>query len=57
MSVGLQCKNEAHGKQNELGEAGREGGSKGGGRGQEQAWQHRRAGNRPSSKRIKRYTL
>lgn len=28
MSVGLQCKNEAHGKQNELGEAGREGGSK-----------------------------
>lgn len=26
MSVGLQCKNEAHGKQNELGEEGRKGG-------------------------------
>lgn len=55
MSVGLQCKNEAHGKQNELGEEERKGGKEGGG--QEQARQHRRAGNRPSSKRIKRSTL
>lgn len=33
MSVGLQCKNEAHGKPNELGEAGREGGREQGGEG------------------------
>lgn len=55
MSVGLQCKNEAHGKQNELGDVWKKGGREAGR--QEQARQHRRAGSRPSSKRIKRYTL
>ncbi len=50
-----RMKNEAHGKQNELGEVWKKEGEEGGG--QEQARQHRRAGSRPSSERIKRCTL